>query len=237
LIRPYRNITIVIPAHEQSKRLPGKVLLDKTGKTLLQHTYEAARQSKLATRVLIAAGSDAVAIAAMEFRAPHVLVAGDYPNGTRRVIAAVAKLLHPPDIVVNLQADEPEITGEALDALIRRAMMLPRLGIATLVCPLAAGVYDEPDTVKVAVGSTDWAMYFSRAPIAGAMQHVGAYVFRPDALKAIRRMSDSRLAQAEDLEQLQWLDHGLQIAVERIDDCLRSINILRDYERFCSKAQ
>ncbi|MBO7707280.1 MAG: hypothetical protein J6S42_01200 [Thermoguttaceae bacterium] len=42
---------IVIPARLASTRLPGKLLLAETGKPLIQHTYEAARQSRLASRV------------------------------------------------------------------------------------------------------------------------------------------------------------------------------------------
>ena len=45
---------VVIPARYASTRLPRKMLLRETGKTLLQHTYEAAAAAKRPAGVLVA---------------------------------------------------------------------------------------------------------------------------------------------------------------------------------------
>src|SRR3989304_3550552 len=50
---PLQSI-VVIPARYASTRLPRKMLLRETGKSLLQHTYEAARQAKRPAAVVIA---------------------------------------------------------------------------------------------------------------------------------------------------------------------------------------
>lgn len=44
-LRIHSNSFVVIPARLASTRLPRKLLLRETGKTLLQHTYEAARSA------------------------------------------------------------------------------------------------------------------------------------------------------------------------------------------------
>ena len=47
--------TIIIPARYASTRLPGKVLLDETGKFLIQHVVESIGPAKLVDRIVIAA--------------------------------------------------------------------------------------------------------------------------------------------------------------------------------------
>ena len=48
------NCFIVIPARLQSTRLPRKMLLRETGKSLLQHTFEAASKARKAAGVCVA---------------------------------------------------------------------------------------------------------------------------------------------------------------------------------------
>lgn len=43
---------VVIPARMHSTRLPGKMLLRETGRTLLQHTHEAASRAQLPSAVI-----------------------------------------------------------------------------------------------------------------------------------------------------------------------------------------
>ena len=57
---------IVIPARLASTRLPRKVLLNETGKPLIQHVWEGASQSKLASGVTIAADDEEIVQAAFK---------------------------------------------------------------------------------------------------------------------------------------------------------------------------
>ncbi len=56
--RPRTISQIVIPARLASTRLPEKLLLRETGKTVLQHTYEAAQTAQLPQGITIAVDSD-----------------------------------------------------------------------------------------------------------------------------------------------------------------------------------
>ena len=58
---------IVIPARYESTRLPRKMLLAETGKSLIQHTYEAASKSKLADAVIVATDHADIAAAVTQF--------------------------------------------------------------------------------------------------------------------------------------------------------------------------
>ena len=81
---------VVIPARLASTRLPGKVLLRETGKTLIQHVWEGAKQSKLAHGVTIAADDEQIIQAVQAFGGHAVLTSKDIACGTDR-IAVVAQ--------------------------------------------------------------------------------------------------------------------------------------------------
>ena len=59
-IAPLRRI-LVIPARRRSTRLPDKMLLRAAGKSVIQHTYEAAQSVRRAQLVLIATDDPAYA--------------------------------------------------------------------------------------------------------------------------------------------------------------------------------
>ena len=97
--RPNTSSVVVIPARMESTRLPRKLLLRETGKTVIQHTYEAAVQSRLTERVLIATDHDEIRQEALGFGADARLTDPNARSGTDRV-AEVAKSLDGVDIVV-----------------------------------------------------------------------------------------------------------------------------------------
>src|SRR5687768_12587934 len=105
---------IVIPARLASTRLPRKLLLAETGKPLIQHTYEAARQAKLPSGLVVAADHEEIAQAVHQFGGQVVMTSPTCASGTDRV-AEVARTVPEVDIFVNVQGDEPEINPIAID--------------------------------------------------------------------------------------------------------------------------
>ena len=107
---------IVIPARLASTRLPRKLLLRETGKSLLQHTYESAAQSLRASEVIVAVDDAELEQEVLSFGGQAVLTDPDHVCGTDRV-AEVARELDA-DLIINVQGDEPEITYEDVDTTI-----------------------------------------------------------------------------------------------------------------------
>ena len=122
---------IVIPARRKSTRLPDKLLLRETGKTVLQHTFEAALQSRRADAVVIAVDDVRLAREARQFGATAVMTSPDCASGTDRV-AEVVRKLPAADVVVNVQGDEPEIDPGAVDQLFDALEYNSRASVATL---------------------------------------------------------------------------------------------------------
>src|SRR5262245_28030229 len=106
---------IVIPARYASTRLPGKPLLRQTGKYLIEHVYERARQARRAGQVLVATDDPRIAAAVTHCGGQVAMTRRDHPSGTDRVAEVAARL--DADIIINLQGDEPLVDPAALDLL------------------------------------------------------------------------------------------------------------------------
>src|ERR1051326_7654750 len=95
--------TAIIPARLGSTRLPGKVLLDRTGWPLIRHVWEAARGASSGTRGGIATDDRRVLEAAGGFGAEAVLTRADHPNGTSRLSEAAGLIgLRAENLIVNV---------------------------------------------------------------------------------------------------------------------------------------
>jgi 3-deoxy-manno-octulosonate cytidylyltransferase (CMP-KDO synthetase) len=214
---------VVIPARFGSTRLPGKVLLEIGGKSVLEWVHDRARASK-AREVIVATDDERIAAAARAFRADVVMTSASHPSGTDRIAeVARARAWKDDDIVVNLQGDEPLMPPALIDQV---ADLLAAGGadIGTLSAPLQAPAeLTDPNVVKVVADTQGRALYFSRAPIPWnrddprspreARRHVGMYAYRVSALKHLTALPASPLEQLERLEQLRALENGLVIRV------------------------
>jgi 3-deoxy-manno-octulosonate cytidylyltransferase (CMP-KDO synthetase) len=146
------RIVAVIPARFSSTRFAAKVLAKDTGKFLIQHTYEQACLAKLPEKVIIAADDEKVVAAAETFGAECILTSVEHKSGTDRIAEAVADM--DVDIVVNLQADEPEIHPDNIDYLARLLIDNPDYPMATLAADFQnAQQVADPNIVKVIISS------------------------------------------------------------------------------------
>jgi len=195
-------------------------LASLAGKPLIRHVAERASKARGVDLVVVATDDDRIAAVARSCGARAVMT-GPAATGTDRVAQAVRQLAPRPEVVVNLQGDEPLIEPAALETLLG-AMSDPRVKMATLARPLAEGELERPQVVKVVCAANGDALYFSRAAIphrrAGgtspmARAHVGIYAFREPFLQEFAALPQGRLEQEESLEQLRALEQGHRIRV------------------------
>lgn len=210
----------VIPARYGSTRFPGKVLARLNGKPMIQLVWERARQAKRLTRLIVATDDPRIQEAVQRFGGQGVMTPADLASGTDRVWAAAKET--PAQIILNIQGDEPLVTGPMVDRLIDALQKDPSAQMVTLAYPRRdpAG-FGDPNVVKVVTDSEGWALYFSRSPIpfyrsAVAKvwyKHLGLYGYRRGDLEQFVRWPASRWEAAEGLEQLRALEHGVRIKV------------------------
>src|SRR5919204_59427 len=80
-------------------------------------------------------------------------------------VPEVARRLEP-ELVVNLQGDEPLVDPESLDLLVDLLARHPDAGMATLAAPLDSPErWRSPHCVKVVCDHAGRALYFSRSPV------------------------------------------------------------------------
>lgn len=240
------QIVGVIPARFASTRLPGKPLLDETGHPLIQHVVEAAKRATKLSRIIVATDDDRIASAVRAFGGEAAMTRSDHPSGTDRV-AEVAAGLPDARIVVNLQGDEPEISGEALDRVVSLLEDDPEAPMATLATPIRdEATYRDSACVKVVIGRNGRALYFSRSPIPLhrdglpkqgplALLHLGLYAYRRDFLLSLAHLEPSPLERTEKLEQLRVLESGFPIAVGIVEEPSIGIDTPEDYARFVAR--
>jgi 3-deoxy-manno-octulosonate cytidylyltransferase (CMP-KDO synthetase) len=244
------EIVGVIPARFGSTRLPGKALLSETGRPLIQHVIEAARRAQSLERIIVATDDPRIARAAAACGGEFMMTRADHATGTDRV-AEVAARLEGARVIVNLQGDEPEVSGGALDRVVALLESDPVAQVATLATPIEdESVYRDPACVKVVCNRQGRALYFSRSPIphhrdgfprdASAASplgylHLGLYAYRRDFLLQLGSLPPSPLEAAEKLEQLRVLEAGYTIAVGLVDEPSIGIDTLEDYRRFVAR--
>ncbi len=243
------SIIGIIPARLQSSRLPRKLLLDATGKPLLQYAWEAAGKATLLDDVIIATDSEEIAEVATAFGA-DVEMTSEHPSGTDRVAEVARQLSTTCSHVVNLQGDEPELNPESVDRLIESIAGNDSTEMATLATPIrSADVLADPSCTKVVCDALGRAMYFSRCPIPFVrdsdvslqdedspwLLHLGIYAYRRDFLLHLASLPPSRLEQLEKLEQLRALESGAKLQVAVVNEPSVGIDTPEDYATFAAR--
>lgn len=242
------QVQIVIPARLASTRLPEKLLLRAAGKSVLQHTYEAALHAACADGVIVAVDDPRLAIEVDEFGGNALMTDPGHLSGTDRV-AEVAALVPEADVWVNVQGDEPEIDPAAIDLVAGLLQKYPDAMMATVATPIRdSRRLEDPSCVKVVIGANHQALYFSRAAIpyvrggVTALEldaepplfwhHIGLYAYRREFLAWFAAQPPGSLEQAEKLEQLRALEAGRRIVVGRLEAATPGIDTLDDFEAF-----
>jgi 3-deoxy-manno-octulosonate cytidylyltransferase (CMP-KDO synthetase) len=241
---------IVIPARLASTRLPGKLLLNETGAPLIRHTYESTLKARLPDGVCVATDHESIFEAVQAFGGEVYMTDPDAASGTDRV-AEIARKMDDIDIFINVQGDEPDISGEAIDMAVRLLECNPAAQMSTLATPIRRREQlDDPACVKVVFDAAGRAMYFSRSPIPHPRtwtdnlladdpphfhQHVGLYAYRREFLLQLAQMPASPLEQLEKLEQLRVLEAGHPIMVGVVDEPTFGIDTPEDYRAFVEK--
>ncbi len=245
-----KKCLLVIPARRRSTRLPNKMLLRETGKTVLEHTYGAALQATLPGTIIIATDDDEIAVEARRFGGRVVMTSPDCPSGTDRV-AEVSRAIPEAEIIVNLQGDEPEIDPQAIDRLARLLLDNPTASMATLATPIRSReALEDPACVNVVFDNAGRALYFCRSPIphprvwnearltakpASFFQHIGIYAYRRDLLLRFASLPVGSTEQIEKLEQLRILEQGETILIAEISHATRGIDTPADYAAFVER--
>lgn len=236
------NPAVVIPARFASTRLPGKPLLNATGKYLVQHVYERAVAAAVGP-VIVATDDQRIFDAVQSFGGRVVMTRADHPSGTDRIAEVAAGL--DADVIVNLQGDEPQFDPAGVQLLLKLLADDPGAGMSTLATPIkSAADFASPNVVKAVRDDHGRALCFSRSPIPFVrdgspdftsghfLHHLGVYAYRREVLLGLAATRPHPLEQLEKLEQLRALAGGVPIQIGVIPHAHRGVDTPEDYAAF-----
>jgi 3-deoxy-manno-octulosonate cytidylyltransferase (CMP-KDO synthetase) len=231
----------LIPARYAATRFPGKLMQILGGKTVIRHTYENTLATGLFDEVFVVTDSPVIfdEITAGGGRAK--MSVRQHESGSDRIAEAVEDM--EVDVVLNIQGDTPFIKKEPLAKLLEvfRGEDGPEIQVASLMQQLkdAAQIADE-NYVKVAVDLKGNSLFFSRSVIPFPRnktlpiphyEHIGVYAFRKQALLNFTRWAVTPLEDAEKVECLRYLEHGIPLRMVLVDYMGVEIDTPEDLER------
>jgi 3-deoxy-manno-octulosonate cytidylyltransferase (CMP-KDO synthetase) len=162
---------VIIPSRYASSRFPGKPLCLLSGKPMIRHVYERAREAHGVQDVFVATDNKLIYDTVEGFGGKAIMTSEAHPSGTDRIAEAVEKLqttdyrLQVTDIIVNVQGDEPMIHPQMIDDVIS-LMGDERASMGTLAKRIENIIeVIDPNIVKVVFNAEGFALYFSRSPI------------------------------------------------------------------------
>lgn len=226
----------VIPSRLASTRLPRKPLAPIAGKAMVERVWEGARECTGLSRLLVATDAPEILEHCRARGIDAEMTSAQHVSGTDRIREIAARF--PADVYVNVQGDEPMVTGAHVDALLR-PFGRSEVAISTLALPVPPDAVSDPNTVKVVTRLDGRALYFSRSAIpfdrdgSGPeyRKHLGFYAYRRDALERFASLRPSPLELAERLEQLRFLENGIDIHVAEAPSDTWSVDTAEDLAR------
>lgn len=218
---------IIIPARLNSSRFQNKILADILGLPMVIRT---AKQVSSLDEVTIATDSQDVITLAKEHGINAVMTSSSHQSGTDRINEAAKVLnLKDDDIVINVQADEPFIETDVIQAVINRVKKVKEenedIMIVSCHKKISSELADDPNHVKVLLNDKGNATYFSRSKIPYHRDHyeqstyngrLGIYGFTVKSLVEFCKLPPAVTENIEKLEQLRAIYHEKKIAMVEV---------------------
>jgi 3-deoxy-manno-octulosonate cytidylyltransferase (CMP-KDO synthetase) len=237
---------IIVPCRLESTRFPRKLLHEIRGRPLVLWVAERIVREAPEFPLYFAVDHELLRerVAAAGFQA--IMTNPAHQSGTDRI--AEANRTVGAEFVLNVQADEPLVTGAQLRSL--AGLLENGADMATLVTPFRRVVdFYNPNQVKVVLRQDGRALYFSRSrmPFSRDLgltiddawvqanpcyKHLGLYAYRAALLEKFAKLPAGRYEQIEKLEQLRVLENGYDIACAVTEDPTIGVDTLEDAKKF-----
>ena len=231
------HIIGIIPSRFASKRLPGKPLINISGKSMIQRVYEQCEKSLLLNHLVVATDDKRIYKHVNEFGGNVIMTSITHESGTDRCNEVVLNSNMAYDIVVNIQGDEPFINPKQIDQIITN-LLDTNADIATLAKKIddLKVIFDSNNPKIIFNKKTKIAEDFVRkidkiSKNKNYYKHIGIYAFKSSILNQISKLNQTEREINENLEQLRWLENNYQIAVGITDHESVSIDTHEDLKK------
>lgn len=234
---------VVIPARYGSSRFPGKPLAKIAGKEMLLRVVDIAKKGTANTDAKIIVATEDQRI--MDFCTLHgvecLITSEACKTGSDRVCEAVKALGVRPELIINLQGDNPvcppwfieelikafeedknvdlvtpctELSWEALDKLRESKITTPFSGTTCVADKNGHALWFSKNIIPAIRKEAELREKSSKSPV---LRHIGLYGYRYDSLFKFKELEESSYERLEGLEQLRFLENGMKIKIAKVD--------------------
>lgn len=236
------RILAIIPARMGSSRFPGKPLAELRGRPMIGHVYEGTISCPLLDMTIVATCDTEIAEYVRSIGGRAIMTSTRHVRATDRCAEAVEIVEREDgvrfDIAVMVQGDEPMTKPEMITAAVQPLLEDPSIPVTTLLGRISS-IADllDPNFIKITCDKFGNALYFSRAPIAGTVDHaaIGRHVaiipFRRDFLLEYGSMASTPLEESEAIDMLRVLEHGYQVRMVPTDLPSHAVDTPEDLQR------
>ena len=242
---------IIVPCRLESTRFPRKLLYKIKDRPLVLWVADRIAREAPEFPLFFAVDDDRLreCIAGAGFQV--LMTDATHQSGTDRIAEANRSISA--TYVINVQADEPLVTGGQIRAL--AGLLENGAAMATLVTPFKRVVdFYKPNQVKVVLRGAGRALYFSRSrrPFSREFgltiddawvqanpcyKHLGLYAYHAELLEKFAKLPVGRYEQIEKLEQLRVLENGYDIACAVTDDPSAGVDTAEDAAKFAAMVE
>jgi len=232
------SIIAMIPARYAATRFPAKLMQPLGDKTVIRHTYDNTKATRLFDDVIVVTDSDIIYHEITDNGGKAIKSKKEHESGSDRIAEAAEQLNV--DIIVNVQGDEPFVKREPLEKLLN-VFDDKSVQVASLMQVLKEQkLIDDPNYVKVAVDRNMNSLFFSRSVVPYPRnkeiaityyEHIGVYAFRKQALLNFTNWPITPLEAAERIECLRYLEYGIPLRMVVVDYMGVEIDTPEDLER------
>jgi 3-deoxy-manno-octulosonate cytidylyltransferase (CMP-KDO synthetase) len=231
-----KNTAIIIPTRLGAKRFPNKPLAKINNIPMIIHTLTRGLESGVG-KVFVATPDNEI-IEIVKKHGGHAIMTGNHPNGTSRVFEAFKKIKNDNvDLIINLQADHPQIKGSSISRL-EKLMRENNSPIGTLASLLTKDETNDENVVKVEVEmdlkeesflkAKDFFRIKQNSKNEKIYHHIGIYAFTKDALTQYVKLPVSKLEVKRNLEQMRAMENNLVIKVGLCDSAPLGVDVEED---------
>lgn len=228
---------VVIPARYNSKRFPGKPLVNLLGRPMISWVADSAARAVGRENVYVATEDPRIEEFVKSIGYECIMTSKEALTGTDRV-AEVAEIIDA-DIYINIQGDEPLVEQGAILKVREAKINHPD---TVINCFSKILEEDDPQSVnipKVIMNEKDELVYMSRSLIPGHkdladapiiyFKQVCIYAFNKNELLAFKGFGrKSFLEKCEDIEILRFLDLNKKVSLIEVSEVSFAVDVEDD---------
>ena len=228
---------IIIPSHLAAKRLPNKPLIKIKDKAMITHVWEKAIATKVKD-VFVATADKEIADEIAKQGGNAVITGKHHTTGSDRIFEAIQKLKLDHDIIINVQGDMPTVNPKTINLINDFMITNQNIPVSTVASKIKKNEESEKNIVKAIT-----AKHLSQNEFQKAIDfvriienekffyhHIGLYAYKTSILKDFVSLKKTENEINRSLEQLRFIDHGIDVFVGYTDDNPLSVDTQEDLE-------